>query len=97
MFPFFPLGALWSDWYLGSLDSASVHFLHLPHLFAFTEVAEAVRRGCSYELSWFWLCKETLDPETLFLVLVLQMDLFSYAFHRALSFWTVLCPNSRTN
>lgn len=55
---------------------------------------EAASWGFFVDVSHCWFFREALDQETMFLVIRLHMDLFSYAFNRALSFQLVLGLNS---
>lgn len=63
-------------------------------LFAFLKMAEAASWGFFMDVSHCWFCRGALDQETMFLVIMLHMDLFSYAFNRALSCQLVLGLNS---
>lgn len=55
---------------------------------------EAASWGFFVDVSHCWFFREALDQETMFLVIRLHMDLFSYAFNRALSFQLILGLNS---
>lgn len=57
-------------------------------------MAEAASWGFFVGVSHFCFFREALDQETMFLVIMPHMDLFSYAFNGALSLQLVLGLNS---
>lgn len=57
-------------------------------------MAEAASWGFFVGVPHCCFFREVLDQETMFLVIMLHTDLFSYAFNRGLSFQLVLGLNS---
>ena len=66
-------------------------------LSACLKMAEAVSWGFVVDVSHCPFFREALDQETMFLVITLHVDLFSYAFNRSPSFQLLFGLNSGAN